>query len=179
MYNQEVQIVDDATDPVAAIDLLGHAYCVAEELEIGWEQEDYSLGNCIMDQFVHRMTVPRYFGPAVTVEDFLNLCRPWAFYLGGFAHDWLMYGDLTSKVDPENIVQLISELHNGEFVDESFLYAFVEKRLAGKGSAPWDIDPCAYHRHSSDSEPCEGRMPIARLLAAGGKAVESGQAARA
>ncbi|KAI7182103.1 hypothetical protein KC343_g9787 [Hortaea werneckii] len=110
LYTGHVEIVGDATDPVATLHLLAHAYCAAEELDVGFKQEDFSLANGIMDQFVTRMTVPRHFGPAMTTEDFLKICRSCASYLRDFAHDWLMYGDLTSTVNPKDVVQLVIEL---------------------------------------------------------------------
>ncbi|KAI7464303.1 hypothetical protein KC351_g15511 [Hortaea werneckii] len=161
MYSGDAEFVDDAADPVAAISLLERAYGAAERLGIGYKQDDYSLSNSIMDQIVTRMTAPQKFGPVVTVKDFIGICQSDGFRLRGFIQDWLIYGNLTSKVDPVNVAQLVVELYDQNWHVRDFFSAFVNRRLAGNGPAPWEKDPCVYHLHSKESKRCQARASAA------------------
>ncbi|KAI6905843.1 hypothetical protein KC318_g6228 [Hortaea werneckii] len=168
LYTGDIALADEGSDPVTAVNVLVNACRAMDNLYFDWAYQDrFSLRNTIMDHLVDRVINPEKYGEAVTVEDLLEIWRRPYGILSRFVRDWMLYGNLTSKVRPEQLVQLFDSRSKDRFVQ-----MFFEQRLAGNGTPPWEKDPCAYHSHVFESDRCQVRAPAARVLT--GKTIESG-----
>ncbi|KAI7179954.1 hypothetical protein D0869_15113 [Hortaea werneckii] len=160
LYTGEIGLADEASGPVTALNVLVNAYHAADRLcfdrtALYWS----SAVNAIMDHLVDRVINPEKYGAAITVEDLLKIPRIPDTEPSHFFRDWLVYGDLTSILRPEQLDHLFDDRSTG-----SCLRDVLEQRLGGTGTTPWEKNPCEYHLHMKGSKQCQARASTARTL---------------
>lgn len=153
LYTGDIALADQGSDPVTTVNVLCNAHRAIIELQFDWAfQDKCRLRNTIMDHLVDRVINPEKYGEAITVEDLLKVRRHPYGRFSSFIRDWMLHGNLTSKMRPEQLVQLF----DGGWKDY-FLQIFFEQRLRRCDTPPWEKDPCAYHLHFGESKRCQAR----------------------
>ncbi|KAI6903743.1 hypothetical protein D0869_13476 [Hortaea werneckii] len=159
LYTGKIGLVDEAFEPVAAVTMLQNAYDATLRLVGDWGDQDWScLLNNIMDHMIDRITNPEKYGAAIAVEDLLKIPRMRCGYANRFFSMWLVYGDLTSILRPEQLDLLFDNRSKGPQKR-----TLLENRLEGSDTPPWKKDPCAFHVHSDESMRCQARTSTARV----------------
>lgn len=153
LYTGEIGLVDQPSEPLFAVTMLGNAYYAVFHLITDWDDQYLtSLLNNIMDHLLDRIVSPEKYGSAMTVEMLLEATKGFCGPPIRFISDWLVHGRLSSNMRPDRLVQLA-----GNRFKDRVLQLFFEQRLTGYDTPPWEKDPCAYHLHLGKSKRCQAR----------------------